>query len=66
LLTVKSAMSSSGLLPFATSLYHGAGEKVYIGCRCVVYIYAAHMFDDWLEIDIVAAAANRPAHHSVV
>jgi hypothetical protein len=33
LLTVRSAVSSSGLLPFATSLYHGAGEKVYIGCR---------------------------------
>jgi hypothetical protein len=33
LLTVRSAASSSGLLPFATSLYHGAGEKVYIGCR---------------------------------
>ena len=35
LLTVKSASSTSGLLPFATSLYHGSGEKVYIGCRCV-------------------------------
>ncbi len=40
LLTVKSAASSSGLLPFATSLYHGAGEKVYIGCRCVLRMHA--------------------------
>ena len=35
LLTVKSASNTSGLLPFATSLYHGSGQYVYIGCRCV-------------------------------
>jgi hypothetical protein len=34
LLTVKSGVSTQGLLPFATSLYHATGEKVYIGCRC--------------------------------
>ena len=36
LLTVKSAISTSGLLPFATSLYHGSGQRVYIGCRSVI------------------------------
>ena len=36
LLTVQSASSTSGLLPFATSLYHGSGQRVYIGCRCVL------------------------------
>jgi hypothetical protein len=35
LLTVKSAVTTSGLLPFASSLFHGAGLKVYIGCRWV-------------------------------
>jgi hypothetical protein len=37
LLTVKSASSSSGLLPFATSLYHGSGQRVYIGCRSAIW-----------------------------
>ena len=32
LLTVRSASSAVGLLPFATSLYHGAGQLVYVGC----------------------------------
>ena len=36
LLTVKSAISTSGLLPFATSLYHGSGQRVYIGCRSAI------------------------------
>lgn len=35
LLTLKSSNYTSGLLPFSTSLYHGAGQKMYIGCRFV-------------------------------
>jgi hypothetical protein len=37
LLTVKSSLSTRGLLPFATSLFVGSGlsQKVYVGCRCV-------------------------------
>ncbi len=32
LLTVRSASTAAGLLPFATSLYRGAGQLVYVGC----------------------------------
>ncbi len=43
LLTVKSASSTSGLLPFATSMYHGSGQRVYIGCRCVAVQVIGHV-----------------------